>query len=104
MEISREEVKKIADMAHLKLSDSELDNYLIDMKNILNLAAQLSEVDTCNITPMAHPLEDKDLLEAIQTLRPDLVRETPDRDYFQSIAPQTENGYYLVPKVIGGTE
>ena len=98
MEISREEIKKIADMAHLELSDNELDKYLIDMKNILNLAAQLSEVDTTNIIPMAHPLEE------LQALRPDLVTETPNRDYFQSIAPEIKNGYYIVPKVIGGSE
>jgi aspartyl-tRNA(Asn)/glutamyl-tRNA(Gln) amidotransferase subunit C len=98
MELSREEVKKIADMARLKLSDNELDKYLIDMKNILNLAAQLNEVDTSTLQPMAHPLEET------QMLRPDLANETIDCGYFQSIAPEVKNGYYIVPKVIGGTE
>lgn len=43
---------------------------------------------------MAHPLE------AVQRLRPDVVTEVDQRDLFQSIAPATENGLYLVPRVI----
>lgn len=94
MEISRNEVEIIAEMARLELSDQELTEYITDMKNILNLAAQLNEVDTSAIKPMAHPLEQT------QVLRPDLVTEIVDRDYLQSIAPATSEGYYLVPKVI----
>lgn len=44
--------------------------------------------------PMAHPLD------AVQKLRPDVVTETNQRDAFQAIAPATEDGLYLVPKVI----
>jgi len=51
-------------------------------------------VDTRDIKPLAHPLE------ATQRLRPDTVTETNDRENFQQVAPQTENGLYLVPKVI----
>lgn len=94
MEISRKEVEKIAEMARLELSEHELIEYMADMKNILNLAAQLNEVNTSAIAPMAHPLEQT------QVLRPDLVTEIVDRDYLQSIAPETGEGYYLVPKVI----
>lgn len=94
MEISRKEVENIAEMARLDLSEHELTEYMADMKNILNLAAQLNEVDTRAITPMAHPLEQS------QLLRPDSVTEIVDRDYLQSIAPETSDGYYLVPKVI----
>jgi len=94
MEISRKEVENIAEMARLELSENELIEYMVDMKNILTLAAQLNEVDTSAIKPMAHPLEQA------QVLRPDLVTEIVDRDYLQSIAPETSEGYYLVPKVI----
>ena len=94
MEISRKEVEKIAEMARLELSERELIEYMADMKNILNLAAQLNEVDTSAITPMAHPLEQA------QILRPDLVTEIVNRNYLQSIAPEVSDGYYLVPKVI----
>ncbi len=47
-----------------------------------------------DIKPLAHPLE------ATQRLRPDTVTETNDRENFQQVAPQTENGLYLVPKVL----
>ena len=94
MEISHDEVKKIAQMARLALSEQELNEYKADMENILNLAAQLKDVDTSNLAPMAHPLEQA------QSLRSDVVTETVDRPYFQSIAPLVKEGYYLVPKVI----
>jgi aspartyl-tRNA(Asn)/glutamyl-tRNA(Gln) amidotransferase subunit C len=51
-------------------------------------------VDTTGVEPLAHPLE------ATQRLRPDIVTETDNRENFQQVAPQTEAGLYLVPKVI----
>jgi aspartyl-tRNA(Asn)/glutamyl-tRNA(Gln) amidotransferase subunit C len=54
----------------------------------------MSETDTSDITPMAHPLD------AVQRLRKDEVTETDKREHFQSIAPKTEEGVYLVPQVI----
>jgi aspartyl-tRNA(Asn)/glutamyl-tRNA(Gln) amidotransferase subunit C len=61
---------------------------------ILAFVEQLNAVDTSGVTPLAHPLE------ATQRLRPDVVSEPNDRDNFQSVAPQTEDGLYLVPQVI----
>jgi aspartyl-tRNA(Asn)/glutamyl-tRNA(Gln) amidotransferase subunit C len=54
----------------------------------------MSETDTSDITPMAHPLD------AVQRLRKDEVTETDKREHFQAIAPKTEEGVYLVPQVI----
>jgi aspartyl-tRNA(Asn)/glutamyl-tRNA(Gln) amidotransferase subunit C len=54
----------------------------------------LNAVDTTGVEPLAHPLE------ATQRLRPDVVTETDNRASFQQLAPQTEAGLYLVPKVI----
>lgn len=55
---------------------------------------QMGQLDTTGVTPMAHPLDQ------MQRLRDDAVTETDQRDHFQTIAPQTEAGLYLVPKVI----
>jgi aspartyl-tRNA(Asn)/glutamyl-tRNA(Gln) amidotransferase subunit C len=55
---------------------------------------QMSELNTDNVSPMAHPLDQ------IQRLRPDVVTEHNQREHFQAIAPQVEDGLYLVPKVI----
>jgi aspartyl-tRNA(Asn)/glutamyl-tRNA(Gln) amidotransferase subunit C len=54
----------------------------------------MSSVNTDDVTPMAHPLD------ATQRLRADEVTETDQRDHFQEIAPNVEDGLYLVPKVI----
>ncbi len=64
------------------------------MNSILGLVDQMQAVDTSGIEPLAHPLE------ASQRLRPDQVTESNQRDRYQAIAPATENGLYLVPKVI----
>jgi len=55
---------------------------------------QMSTANTEGVLPMAHPLE------MSQRLRADRVTETDQRELFQSIAPQTEAGLYLVPRVI----
>ena len=54
----------------------------------------MQAVDTRGVTPLAHPLE------TTQRLRPDTVTESNQRDAYQAIAPATEAGLYLVPKVI----
>ena len=64
------------------------------MSSILDLVEQMNSVDTEGVTPMAHPQD------VAQRLREDEVLEENQREHFQSIAPATENGLYLVPKVI----
>ncbi len=94
MPLDHADVKKIAHLARLDLSDEKMEGIAIDLTNILELVEQLSAVDTAGVVPMAHPLQ------MAQRLRSDEVTETNRRELFQSIAPQTENGLYLVPKVI----
>jgi len=94
MTLKRSEVEKIAHLARLQVSDDELDAVAGDLSNILDLVAQMEGADTEGVTPMAHPLH------MAQRLRPDEVTEGDQRDKFQAIAPATENGLYLVPKVI----
>ena len=60
----------------------------------LQLVEQMNAVDTTGVIPMAHPLH------MAQRLRPDEVSEIDEREHFQSIAPATEKGLYLVPRVI----
>ncbi len=94
MSISEAEVRKVAHLARLAMPDENIAAYTQNLSNILDLVAQMSAVDTDGVTPMAHPLD------MTQRLREDMVTETNQRDYYQSIAPETENGLYLVPKVI----
>lgn len=94
MTISREDIEKVALLARIRVNDQQVTELEKDLGNILNLVDQLQSADTDNVKPMAHPLD------AIQRLRPDEVTETNQREAFQAIAPATEAGLYLVPKVI----
>lgn len=94
MSLERSDVEKIAHLARLEIADTDVPEYANNLSNILDLVAQMDAVDTENVAPMAHPLD------AVQRLRVDEVTETDQRDHFQKIAPATENGLYLVPKVI----
>jgi aspartyl-tRNA(Asn)/glutamyl-tRNA(Gln) amidotransferase subunit C len=94
MSLSNDDVKKIAHLARLSRPDTQIDDYAQRLSGILDMVAKLQEAPTAGIQPMAHPLD------ATQRLRPDAVTESNQRDAFQTIAPDTENGLYLVPKVI----
>jgi aspartyl-tRNA(Asn)/glutamyl-tRNA(Gln) amidotransferase subunit C len=92
--LSAVDVKKIAHLARLGIEEQNVAAYADDLNGVLTLVTQMSELDTTGIKPMAHPMDQ------VQRLRVDNVSETNQRDYFQTIAPQTEDGLYLVPKVI----
>ena len=94
MPLERKEIQNIAWLARLTIEDRAIAGYTKDLADILALVEQMQSVDTNDIEPLAHPLE-------IDTqLRPDEVREEDQWDRFQKIAPVTEDGYYIVPKVI----
>jgi aspartyl-tRNA(Asn)/glutamyl-tRNA(Gln) amidotransferase subunit C len=92
--ISREDIEKVAVLARIKVDDKQVAALESDLGNILDLVDQLGAADTSDVAPMAHPLD------AVQRLRADEVTETDQRAAFQAIAPATEDGLYLVPKVI----
>lgn len=94
MSLTASDVKKIAHLARLGIDEQQIDSYANDLSNILDLMTQMGQADTAGVVPMAHPLDQT------QRLRDDLVTETNQREHFQAIAPQTEAGLYLVPKVI----
>ncbi|MFI3123313.1 MAG: Asp-tRNA(Asn)/Glu-tRNA(Gln) amidotransferase subunit GatC [Methylococcales bacterium] len=92
--LSSTEVKKIAHLARLGIEEQNVEAYAADLNGILTLMEQMSELNTDGVKPMAHPMDQ------VQRLRADIVIETNQRDYFQTIASKTEDGLYLVPKVI----
>lgn len=94
MSLDKEQVQHIAKLARLKLADDDVAETVEKLSRIVDFVAQLSQADTSNVLPMAHPLNEA------QRLRPDVVTEPNDRDRVQENAPATENGLYLVPKVI----
>lgn len=94
MALDAKDVKKIAYLARLDISEAEVAASTASLSRILGLIEQMNAVDTKTIAPMAHPQD------AALRLRDDRVTETDQRDKFQAIAPATEAGLYLVPKVI----
>lgn len=94
MSLTADEVKKIAYLARLGVDETDLESYAQDLSGMLDLMAEMSDVNTDEVSPMAHPM-DQD-----QRLRVDEVKEQNQREKFQKIAPQVESGLYLVPKVI----
>lgn len=94
MAIDNETVKTIAKLARLKIDDNDVEKYRSDISNILNLVEQMDAVDTDGVEPMTHPFD------ATLRLRDDVVTEQNNREKFQKIAPSSQDGLYLVPKVI----
>lgn len=94
MSIERDEIEKLAKLARLAIDEGTVADVTRSLNSVLNLVDQLQSADTIGVEPMAHPLN------AVQRMRPDSVAEPDRRDDFQEIAPATEEGLYLVPKVI----
>lgn len=94
MSIRSEEVMKIAHLARLGIKDEQLSSYASELSNIMGLVEQMNRVDTTDIEPMAHPLDQS------QRLRLDVVSETDQRENLQRNAPNVEDGLFLVPRVI----
>ncbi len=94
MKITDDVVRSIAELAQLQVDQDEIENLAAGMKNILDLAEQMQEVDTSGVDPVSNPLD------ATQQLRPDVVTETDRRETFLAIAPETEDNLYLVPRVV----
>jgi aspartyl-tRNA(Asn)/glutamyl-tRNA(Gln) amidotransferase subunit C len=94
MPLSLDEVRRIATLARIALTDAELERTAAQLGAVLALFEQLRAVDTAGVEPMTHP-HDQTL-----RLRDDVADETDRREAGQAMAPAVERGLYLVPKVI----
>ena len=94
MSLTLEQVRRVAHLARIEVSEAEAQTTLGHLNGIFTLIEDMQAVDTGGVEPMAHA---QDLA---QRLREDRVTEENRRDAFQAVAPETEAGLYLVPKVI----
>lgn len=94
MSLTLEQVQRIAHLARIEVSEADANATLDHLNGIFTLIEQMQAVGTAGVEPMAHA---QDLG---QRLRPDLVTEPNRREVCQAVAPEVENGLYLVPKVI----
>lgn len=94
MPLDNQTIKTIARLVRLEIGEDEVEKYRSDISNILKLVEQMEAVDTSGVEPMTHPFD------ATLRLREDQVTEQNQRDKFQTVAPNSQDGLYLVPKVI----
>lgn len=94
MSLTLEQVKRIAHLARIEIGEAEAVATQGHLNGIFSLIEQMQAVDTAGVAPMAHA---QDLA---QRLREDAASEPDRRAAYQAVAPETEAGLYLVPKVI----
>lgn len=94
MSIKKQEILKVAHLARLNITTDRIEEYTENISNILDLMAQMNQINTDDVTPLSNPLD------AVQRLRPDIVTEVNQRELYQRLAAQAEEGLYLVPRVI----
>jgi len=94
MPLSLQEVQRIAELARIGVSDAEARAVQSQLNDIFELIGRMKKVDTEGVEPMSHG-QDLEL-----RLREDIVTERDQREQFLSLAPEREQGLYLVPKVI----
>ena len=94
MALDKTEIEKMAHLARLHIGESETEKVATRITDILVLIDQMQSVDTDAVEPLAHPLD------LVQRLRADEITEDNQRDRLQKLAPASEDGLYLVPKVL----
>jgi aspartyl-tRNA(Asn)/glutamyl-tRNA(Gln) amidotransferase subunit C len=94
MSLTLQEVKRVAWLARIEITEAEAAAAAGPLNDIFKLIEQMQSVDTEGVAPMAHAQD------VMQRLREDKVTESDQHALYQSIAPQVEDGLYLVPKVI----
>jgi len=95
MAVTRQEVEKIAELARLEFSENEIEHLTKDMNQILHHMDKLNELDTSNVEPLSHPIEVKNVF------RDDELKESIKREDALKNAPDKDEEFFKVPKVIG---
>ncbi|UGQ47010.1 Asp-tRNA(Asn)/Glu-tRNA(Gln) amidotransferase subunit GatC [Massilia endophytica] len=98
MSLTLSDVKRIAQLAQLEMDEAHSAAMLEKLNGIFALAEQMQAVDTEGVAPLSHPLAAH--MQVALRLREDLPTEPNRREDYQKVAPKTEDGLYLVPKVI----
>jgi aspartyl-tRNA(Asn)/glutamyl-tRNA(Gln) amidotransferase subunit C len=94
MSVSIEQVRHIAKLARIAMSDEEIEQLAPELNNILGWVEQLGEVNTDGVEPLTAVIDQK------LRLRDDVVTEANIRDEVLANAPEAQHGFFAVPKVI----
>lgn len=95
MSLSRDDVEKVSLLARLRLSDDELETMTAQLAQVLGYIAQLDELDTSGVEPLAHPLD------LFNVLVEDEVMPSLPRAKVLANAPKSDDEFFLVPAVLG---
>jgi len=98
MSLTLNDVNRIAKLAQLEMDEVHSADMVDKLNGIFALAEQMQAVDTEGVAPLSHPLANA--MQVALRLRDDVANEPNRRDDYQQVAPKTEDGLYLVPKVI----
>lgn len=98
MKITRQDVERVAELAYLDLSESELESYRQQVDDILEYISKLDQLDTSSVEPMAQVLAGDQSADA--TLREDVVARCDVAAEVLKRSPDPEAPYFKVPKVI----
>lgn len=96
MSVTRKDVEYIAELARLKFNNQELDNFTEDLNEILTYIDKLNELNTDNIEPLSHPVE------GTNAFREDIVKPSIPTEEALKNAPDKDESFFKVPKVISG--
>ena len=96
MKISGKDVENVALLSRLEISPDQIDKFASQLSAVLDYAASLSKVDTQQVAPMAHVLPIQNVMRADE-VKPSLPREAAQQN-----APEVDQGYFKVPKVVEG--
>lgn len=94
MALDKQTVYRIGRLARIHIDESEVERYVAELSSIISFVERMNQVDTDNVAPLSHPQD------RVLRLRDDEVTEQVRREALQAGAPATEDGLYLVPKVI----
>ena len=92
--LDREDVKKVADLARLALTEAETDAFTGQLAQILDYVEQLNELDTDNVLPTAHAIDMRNVT------RPDTLEIYEHREDVLNSAPARDGDFFRVPKIL----
>ena len=93
-ELSLDDVRKVASLAHLEMSDAELEQSAAHLRGILDYVAILNEVETDQVEPLAHPIE------IVNVFRDDTPTDMLPREQALQNAPHADGKYFIVPAIL----
>ena len=94
MKVTREDVENVALLSRLRIDEKDMDKNIQELSDFLEYVDRLQQVDTENVAATAH------VLPIQNVFREDVVKTSLNRDLALSNAPEQEDGYFRVPKIV----